>query len=148
MQIGPVNYGYEADPITVEAFTAGDCWVLAREIHALTGWKIVTVGCTAQSDYLETKRDWCHMANLTPEGHVIDINGIMDADLCLDEWGQYMICCEIEAECATLVEVQNLDAYTYDQGRQYSEDAAESAKGLVDFYRSLFPAQNAAQIAA
>lgn len=140
---------FSVDELTFDAFTYGDCWALAIEVNKITGWQIVAIGCDEQSRYPENRRDWCHMANRTPEGKIIDITGISTPEETLEEWAPSLMCsCEDDGECACLIDVKNVDHYIYDQVRQYSEDAVESAKSLVDFYRSLFPAQNAAQIAA
>lgn len=51
----------------VEAFTKGDCWVLAKDIEAATGYPIAMA--TYGDGY------WCHAGNVLPNGLIVDIEG-------------------------------------------------------------------------
>lgn len=61
-----------------DAFTLGDCWVLADEFHALTGWRYVYVLRDAYD--LST---WSHVGILMPNNLVLDVEGVRG----LGEWG-------------------------------------------------------------
>jgi hypothetical protein len=62
----------------VDAFTHGDCWLLANTIQRLRGWSVVTVS--------GNEGGWIHAGNQLPDGTIIDINGINDVDDWVDEW--------------------------------------------------------------
>lgn len=63
----------------VEAFTQGDCWALATEVARVSGWTMVTLSAT------DDKEAWCHVAVWTPDGHILDIQGVWNPD----EWANY-----------------------------------------------------------
>lgn len=69
----------------LEAFNYGDCWQLAIAIHEMTDWKIVGVGVSGQSNR-GGYRDWCHIAILTPDNKILDINGLQTKDEVLQKW--------------------------------------------------------------
>lgn len=62
-------------PNEQEAFSFGDCWLLTRALHNITGWQMVAVGCTGGKD-AGILRDWTHIAVRTPEGLILDITGL------------------------------------------------------------------------
>lgn len=64
-------------PLEKSIFTQGDCWVLARELHGISGWGIVTAG---------DEFDWYHAANRLPDGSIIDIMGIWEENTWLAYW--------------------------------------------------------------
>jgi len=63
-----VAFGYSISER--KAFTEGDCWELARQIHLTSGYTIVTVGAH------EDVSDWYHAGNRLPDGRIVDIEGI------------------------------------------------------------------------
>lgn len=69
----------------LEAFNYGDCWQLALAIHELTGWKMIGVGVEGQA-HKGGFRDWCHIAILTPENKILDINGIQSKEEVIKKW--------------------------------------------------------------
>lgn len=52
----------------IERFTEGDCWILALEIHRLTGWQIQAF------HWGDGLPDW-HVWVQTPQGLCLDIEG-------------------------------------------------------------------------
>lgn len=58
---------YEVDEETIDTFTGGDCWRLAKELHERTGWPVLVVG--------DGKGNWVHMGVRGPEGDFIDVYG-------------------------------------------------------------------------
>lgn len=73
---------FDFSPEAVEAFTEGDCWLLAIKLNALTGLGIITASASDACD-----DSWYHAANLLPDGTVIDIAGIWSAKEWLSHWG-------------------------------------------------------------
>lgn len=69
----------------IEAFNYGDCWQLSLVIHDMTGWRLVGVGVEGQDDK-GGYRDWCHIAVLTPDNKVLDINGLQTKEEVLKKW--------------------------------------------------------------
>ncbi len=63
------------------AFTTGDCWHLARTIHLLTGYPVVTF---QHFDYGQDL--WAHAGNRLPDGRIVDIEGILPEQTWLDQW--------------------------------------------------------------
>lgn len=85
----------------VEAFTNGDCWALAIEIASMTDWDLVTLGATMDHD-----DEWAHCAVLTPEGYVLDIEGLHHPEAALAQWGGELIDTEVsiikdQIDCGT-----------------------------------------------
>ena len=72
----------------IEAFTEGDCWALAHEISALTGWGIFAVGGQYDYDSAETVADrgWDHMFVRHPSGYLVDIEGVHTDKAMVDYW--------------------------------------------------------------
>jgi hypothetical protein len=69
---------FQFPPKTREAFTDGDCWVLAWEGANLYALPIVTVS--------GNESFWIHAANLLPDGRILDIEGIWEQQEWLDRW--------------------------------------------------------------
>jgi len=61
-----------------EAFTDGDCWVLAWEGANMYDLPIVTVS--------GNESFWLHAANLLPDGRILDIEGIWEQQDWLARW--------------------------------------------------------------
>ena len=70
----------------VEAFTYGDCWRLAADLHRLTGWQMVAVGVDFQMDTPLDERGWAHMAVITPNDIVVDVMGATPVEQWLERW--------------------------------------------------------------
>lgn len=66
-----------------EAYTLGDCWLLAETIHKMTGHPIVTT----QWEELE-ESNWSHAGNRLPDGQILDIIGIWSEEEWLEHWHQ------------------------------------------------------------
>lgn len=59
------------DEFEIIQYTEGDCWMLARAMHKLTGWPIWWIG----SEKLGETEGWCHVAVETPDGEMLDVTG-------------------------------------------------------------------------
>lgn len=69
----------KVDHLTHEVFTCGDCWVLARTLHRKTGWDYI---------YASTENGgWAHVGVITPDGKVLDIEGLSDRERWSAQWG-------------------------------------------------------------
>lgn len=63
----------------IEAYTFGDCGYLALGIHALTGYPLITAS-------IDTPGDWVHVAVLSPQGLVLDVEGWWEIEDWLERW--------------------------------------------------------------
>lgn len=72
---------------TVQAFTEGDCWVLAEEVRKMTGWEKVAVGYDDTEEGQKPDFYWLHVANRLPDGRLLDITGIHSDEEFIDRWG-------------------------------------------------------------
>lgn len=64
----------------VKAFTDGDCWELARQIHLASGYTLLTLGS------IEDFTDWFHAAVRLPDGRIVDIEGIWRESAWIESW--------------------------------------------------------------
>lgn len=64
-----------------EVFTEGDCWVLARAIESLTHCPIITINYTENDE-------WFHVANVLPNGLIVDIDGVFEQEEWLENWAE------------------------------------------------------------
>lgn len=77
----PFNFSDEVN----EAFTCGDCWHLARTMHLLAGYPVVTFNHFVYGPDL-----WAHAANLLPDGRIVDIEGIWSEKDWRKKWSGIM----------------------------------------------------------
>lgn len=111
-------------PATVEAFTEGDCWALAIEIHRLTGYPIIF------SSSYSRPRDvfgWDHVAVVLPDNRILDVNGVTDSeDWCL-RWNT-----NESIETTNPKEIADL---TSDQSRRFLQaNARATARRLTNHF--------------
>lgn len=123
-------------PDEQEAFTWGDCWLLARAMHNITGWQMVAVGCSGgRAD--GALRDWVHIAVRTPEGSILDIDGFHTDDETTARWREdfWMVSAE-EGDIEVFdVDVDMWNGLTEDQSARYSEiDPSLTAQRLLAYY--------------
>ena len=75
---------YQPTPDTIEAFTCGDCWMLARAIHDISKWDMVLY-----NPYPHRDLDyWEHVAVRMPDGLILDIEGAHTEDDFLQRWNE------------------------------------------------------------
>lgn len=95
-QPATLNYGYYGGLLSigsdlhegdVEVYTEGDCYLLARELHALGLGELVIVTRDGSKDTAPELRPWSHMAVRTPEGYVLDADGLNDPGITLQNYG-------------------------------------------------------------
>lgn len=74
LEVSPCSY----DEITI--FTEGDCWLLAKELHARGIGEVVGITEKENPEY------WCHMAVVLPDGNFLDAHGIQTKDQLMTRW--------------------------------------------------------------
>ena len=81
---GLLSIGSELDESDRETYTEGDCYLLAKELHLLGLGELVIVTREGASD---RGRSWTHMAVRTPEGYILDADGLNEPGLTLQNYG-------------------------------------------------------------
>ena len=74
------------------AFTTGDCWHLARTVHLIAGYPIVTF---QHFDYGQNL--WAHAGNRLPDGRIVDIEGVWPEQTWLEQWSH-----NVDADAETI----------------------------------------------
>jgi hypothetical protein len=72
---------YQPTSETIEAFTCGDCWMLAKAIHDITGWTLVFYVPEIDEPWM-----WEHVAVRMPDGLILDIEGTHTEDFFISRW--------------------------------------------------------------
>lgn len=126
---------HNIDTDVEDAFTFGDCWCLAKELHDIAGYPIYAIGC-AYTGPNETNRDWCHMFVALPDGNFLDIRGVWDEEAMLEEWSPLYDYCEHEEEssdhgCLDFWAVRIWEDATMLQAPSYPEEDAQQAARYV-----------------
>lgn len=117
------QFDFAAD--VIEAFTEGDCWALAEEVQALTGWDIVAIGMDDEPHSKPvSERYWEHMANRRPDGLILDITGLHNDKHWLEGWDGGFV-------RNTVVFEANDPGYRAEQTRLYIHSPERWAKDLV-----------------
>lgn len=122
--------------IEQEAFTYGDCWLLARALCNITGWQMVAVGNTG-GKASGVLRDWVHMAVRTPQGTIVDISGIHEDKGILDAWSEQFSFMSSEQGDMEVFDVTPEDWFglTEEQCQMYPEvDPHSTAQRLLAHY--------------
>lgn len=70
---------------TVDAFTCGDCWHLAWELHRLTGYPMI-FSSSFLANYDSGRFEWDHVAVVLPDGNIMDVNGVQTSEDWEDRW--------------------------------------------------------------
>jgi len=70
---------------TVEIYTEGDCYLLAPELAKLGLGELVAI--IDGNEPLSGSTSWTHMAVLTPEGYILDAEGLNDPSITLENYG-------------------------------------------------------------
>ena len=85
-----VHNQWSLSPEVIHAFTQGDCWRLAEELHRLTGYSLVAVGFEQEEEenLPLSQRCWMHVLNQCPDGTLLDVMGVHDSDSTLEYWAQ------------------------------------------------------------
>lgn len=73
---------------TVDAFTCGDCWHLAWELHRLTGYPMIFSSMWTTEEYIPEPAsfEWDHVAVVLPDGRIMDVNGVQGAQDWEERW--------------------------------------------------------------
>lgn len=66
-----IGFGFDSKAVAI--YTKGDCCTLAYALNVKYNLPVVVLH---KYDYCP--EDWCHMANLLPDGRIVDIEGIQD----------------------------------------------------------------------
>lgn len=117
---GKLSIASSFDEDTIDSYTSGDCYILARVLHELGLGELVVVTDGADR--------WSHMAVRTPEGYILDVEGINDPSITLTNYGQ-------SYSNGGLIEALDLATYerlTDDQAQSIvtSEEVLKAAKSL------------------
>lgn len=67
----------------VRAYTEGDCWFLAGKVHQHAGFPVMALYPLDATAYPDS---FVHMGNRTPDGRILDIEGIHKVDDWINAW--------------------------------------------------------------
>lgn len=116
----------------VDNFTAGDCWMLAYELHNRGVGELIAVVDKDDPDA------WCHMAVELEDGTILDANGLQNRVSFLRRWGSF-VSDEPAIARYDLTDPRRWTELTGDQDPYYStaEEVAEVAERLADWIEEL-----------
>lgn len=90
---------YTPTPEEIEAFTDGDCWHLALQMHKMTGAPVVFANPVPETDEY-----WEHVGLLISPRRVLDIEGITPIHLWREKWAD-----DYETKGVTYMRTQTAD---------------------------------------
>lgn len=115
-----------------EAFTYGDCWALALEIHKQQGLPVAFfIGSETDNDDTNTDVYWVHAFNVLPNGAYLDVKGIHTIEELHDRWTGGLESGEpevIQPHHDITVAILN------GESRYYDNDATVTAQKLIHRY--------------
>lgn len=126
----------------IRQYTESDCWILAQELHSLTGWSYAAIRDTAEdvngnpstSEKDTVRYGWVHLGLSTPDGKFLDIRGIQSPSEALNHWDMLQAEtyeCELVITIIPCHEVENkLSLKTLDKTDQQVDKAAKVAKNM------------------
>lgn len=82
---GKLSIASDFDEYTIDTYTQGDCYILALALHRLGLGELIAV--TDGSPVLDGRTSWTHMAVRTPEGYILDVDGLNDPSITLSNYG-------------------------------------------------------------
>lgn len=116
---GMLSIGSNLDEETRDTYTQGDCYLLALELQHLGLGELVAV-MTPTTNY--TRGAWNHMAVRTPDGYILDADGLNEPGLTLSNYGDELPDSKLEAitvdEYRTLVGGQSESIHDTDEVHQ------------------------------
>lgn len=78
-------------------FTCGDCHILARAIHRVTGWPMATFSFKSGKERLPDTHAFVRL----PDGRYLDIEGVRTADEMYERWyGRFYTLKEARRRCS------------------------------------------------
>lgn len=101
-------------------YTEGECHGLAMTLNRITGWPVVIISDVDVEDYRTKKIATCHAVVRHPTGNWLDVTGLKDPFLILDDWEWLDMCHYWDATISDL-----------DQWSDPHLDLAESAAAWV-----------------
>ncbi len=116
-----------------EAFTYGDCWVLALEMHKKCNLPVAFfIGSETDEDHDNPNVYWNHAFNVLPNGNYIDIHGVHTSEELHDRWAE-----ELESGTPDIVHPSHHVSLSilYGETRHYSDDASIAAQKLIHQYK-------------
>ncbi len=122
-------------PLTLdelEAFTEGDCWALALELHRRGGFPLVMVACARREAEPWELLRWCHVVVQVGELY-LDARGLTTGPELLSHWGTVA---SYYTDPLSLIPLPDQDAFeqaTCEQERFYDEDAGATAARLLSW---------------
>lgn len=84
---GLLSIGSELQEADRENYTEGDCYLLAKELHLLGLGELVIVAREGSEATSPPLRSWTHMAVRTPEGYILDADGLNEPGITLQNYG-------------------------------------------------------------
>lgn len=81
---GLLSIGSELHEADRDNYTEGDCYLLAKELHLLGLGELVIV---TRAGLPEEGKSWTHMAVRTPEGYILDADGLNEPGITLQNYG-------------------------------------------------------------
>lgn len=115
------------------AFTYGDCWVLALEIHKQYGLPVAFfIGSETANDDANPNIYWVHAFNALPNGTYLDVKGVHTREDLHGRWAE-----ELESGVPDIVQPAHVITMAILDGepRHYSNDATVTAQKLHNRYR-------------
>jgi hypothetical protein len=112
----------------IEAFTAGDCWALARELGALgVGTPVFLADNVVEKNFADLS--WYHVVVQLPSGLYLDATGVVTAEELSKRWDWIAPTINFVPVAA---EADFADAVS-DQYRYYRHNAKLAARKLQDY---------------
>lgn len=110
---------YPFDDLDIDTYTAGDCWWLARALYDLGAGALTIVADRQLNDH------WRHMLVTTPEGTLLDIEGLHSPCELVDRYGDasgWVIRTVSEQEWEHMVKHQSLPRDSESQVRDVAHE--------------------------
>lgn len=134
---------WKPSPAEISQYTEADCWILAQELHRLTGWPYAAI--TDSSEDINgnptfTENDivrygWVHLGVLTSDGNFLDIRGTQSIGEALDHWDMLQADiyeCELDVTTISCHEAENkLSLTTLAKTSLQKKDAEAIAKNML-----------------
>lgn len=122
-----------------EVFEDGDCWQLAKEINARTGYDYAMFYVELENEDEESQRreGWFHMANISPEGKIVDIAGVADKHTAMNEWEDSMG--EFGSVNMCVLKNNEVDPYIHDDLNTFNpstsmiKNSSDKVIALIDY---------------
>jgi len=109
-----------------EAFTCGDCWLLADALHRITGFPHAFIVPDDEWEPIIEDCGWVHVGVLTPDGKFLDVMGLASPTEAAQEWEHVG-----GSACIIVVSPIEYEKMVADQLPYYGEDPETAAHDLI-----------------